>query len=57
MSTGFSRGKGGHVSVDLKNIIKVHKNVRWDGVDEKCVKENIKYYKWIGTKGSGLHPN
>ena len=57
MSTGSSRAKGGHVSVDPKNIIKVRKNVRWDGVDEKCVKENIKYYKWSGTKGSGLHPS
>ena len=57
MSTGSSRAKGGHASVDLKNIIKVRKNVRLDGVDEKCVKENIKYYKWSGTKGSGLHPS
>ena len=57
MSTGSSRAKGGHTSVDPKNIIKVRKNIRWDGVDEKCVKENIKYYKWSGTKGSGLHPS
>ena len=28
-----------------------------DGVDEKCVKENIKYYKWTCTKGSGFHPS
>ena len=32
-------------------------NVRRDGVDEKCVQENIKYYKWTGTKGSGFHPS
>ena len=57
MSTGSSRAKGGCVSVDPKNIIKVHKNIRQDGVDEKCVKENINYYKWSGTKGSGLHPS
>ena len=57
MCTGSSRAKGGRTSVDLKNIIKVRKNVRRNGVDEKCVKENIKYYKWSGTKGSGLHPS
>ena len=53
---GSSRAKGGHASVDPKNIIKVHRYVRRDGVDEKCDKQNIKYYKWTGTKGSGLHP-
>ena len=55
MSKGSSRGKGGCASVDAKNIIKVWKNIRRDGVDEKCVQENIKYYKWTGTKGSGFH--
>ena len=49
MSTGSSRAKGGRASVDPKNMIKVRKNIRQDGVDEKCVKENIKYYKWSGT--------
>ena len=57
MSTGSSRAQGGCASVDVKNIIKVLKNVRRDGVDEKCVQENIKYYKWTGTKGSGFHPS
>ena len=57
MSTGSSRAKGGRASVDAKNIIKVQKNVRRDGVDEKCVQQNIKYYKWTGTKGSRFHPS
>ena len=57
MCTSSSRAKGGRASVDPKNIIKVCKNVRRDGVDEKCAKDNIKYYKWTGTKGSGLHPS
>ena len=57
MTIGSSRGKAGKSSVDSKNIIKIRKNIRRDGVDEKCVKENIKYYKWTGTKGSGYHPS
>ena len=57
MSTSSSRAKGGRGSVDPKNIIKLQKNVRRDGVDEKCVQQNIKYYKWTGTKGSGFHPS
>ena len=57
MSTVNSKGKGRAASVDAGNIIKVRKNVHRDGLDEKCVKENIKYYKWQGTKGSGLHPS
>ena len=31
--------------------------MRRDGVDEKCKRENIKYLKWQGTKGRGLHPS
>ena len=56
MCTGSSRAKGGRASVDPKNIIKVRKNVRQDGVDEKCAKENIKYYKWTGKKGEWPTP-
>ena len=57
MPIGSSWGKGGKSSVDSKNIIPLWKNIRRDGVDEKCVKENIKYYKWTGTKGTGYHPS
>ena len=46
-----------HASVDAKIIIKVRKNVRRDGVDEKWVQQNIKYYKWTVTKGRGFHPS
>ena len=55
IGTGSSRGKGAKMSLDSKNIIKLRKNVRRDGVDEKCAKENIKYYKWNGTKCKGFH--
>ena len=37
------------------SIISVARNVRRDGVDEECHKNNIKYLKWSGTKGKGLH--
>ena len=57
MPIGSSRGKGSKGSVDAKNIIPVRKNIRRDGVDEKCAKQNIKYYKWTGTKGTGYHPS
>ena len=39
------------------NIIKIRKNTRRDGVDEYCRKNNIRYMKWTGTKGKGLHPS
>ena len=37
------------------SIIVVPRNVRRDGVDEECHKQNIKYLKWTGSKGKGLH--
>ena len=37
------------------NVIVVPRNVRRDGVDEECQKQNIKYLKWTGSKGKGLH--
>ena len=37
------------------SILPVPRNVRRDGVDEECCKQNIKYLKWTGTKGKGLH--
>ena len=36
------------------NVIVVPRNVRRDGVDEECRKQNIKYLKWTGSKGKGL---
>ena len=57
MPIGYSRGKSGKSSVNSKNIIPLRKNIRRDGVDEKCAKQNIKYYKWTGTKGTGYHPS
>ena len=30
-------------------------NICRDGVDERCKRENIKYLKWQGKKGRGLH--
>ena len=38
-----------------KVLSKTCRNLRRDGVDEKCVREGIKYYKWKGTKGRGRH--
>ena len=35
------------------NVIVVPRNVRRDGVDEECRKQNIKYLKWTGSKGKG----
>ena len=43
--------RGGKAS----SIIAVPRNVRRDGVDEECHKQNIKYLKWTGSKGKGLH--
>ena len=43
--------RGGKAS----SIIAVPRNVRRDGVDEECRKQNIKYLKWTGSKGKGLH--
>ena len=37
------------------SVIVVPRNVRRDGVDEECRKQNIKYLKWTGSKGKGLH--
>ena len=37
------------------SVIVVPRNVRRDGVDEECCKQNIKYLKWTGSKGKGLH--
>ena len=36
------------------NVIVVPRNVRRDGVDEECRKQNIKYLKWTGSKGKGF---
>ena len=38
-------------------VIKIKKNTRRDGVDEYCKENNIKYKRWTGTKGKGLHPS
>ena len=40
-----------------EGVIHVLHNIRRDGVDEHCKRENIKYLKWMGTKGRGLHPS
>ena len=37
------------------SIIAVPRNVRRDCVDKECHKQNIKYLKWTGSKGKGLH--
>ena len=31
------------------------RNLRRDGVDEKCAREGIKYYRWKGQKRKGRH--
>ena len=41
----------------LQNVINIKKNTRRDGVDEYCKQNNIKYKRWTGTKGKGLHPS
>ena len=35
--------------------IKQTKNLRRDGVDERCARLGIKYLKWRGVKGKGQH--
>ena len=37
------------------SVIPVPRNVRRDGVDKECHKQNIKYLKWTGSQGKGLH--
>ena len=50
-SSIITDGKGGKSS----DVIHVPRNVRRDGVDERCKRDNIKYLKWVGKKGRGLH--
>ena len=37
------------------SVIVVPRNVRRDGVDKECRKQNNINLKWTGSKGKGLH--
>ena len=54
---GSSSKKKPKCSGSSPKVIKIRKNTRRDGVDEFCKKNKIKYKRWSGTKGKGLHPS
>ena len=57
MHVGATPNKKSKASISSTNVIKIKKNTRRDGVDEYCRDNNIKYKRWAGTKGKGLHPS
>ena len=56
LHVGATPKKKSKPSISSANVIKIKKNTRRDGVDEYCRQNNIKYKRWAGTKGKGLHP-